>query len=380
MGLETSYGITAEDGTTLLTAEDGTTYILQDPGNLTAEDGTTLLTAEDGTTNLVNFALTNTLTADTATFSVGDVAITFTLGIVNGILAEDGVTYLTAEDGTTWLTGNAVATDYTLTTTTGSFILTGNDAAIGRTIRRVVLPENYTLSGFETGVLADYKMTAVTATFGLLGRPITMNYSGANRTMLMEQGAYTLTGYDAGIQKLGTVSLAKGTFTLTGNAIAFRAGHRLACDTGSFTLTGNDLRMRDPHLECSPATFELTGSSMAFLLTRVVTKTGGDDAPLPWEENYRQKRWDAERADRERLKAQLEGRDPDTETAGSAPAVEDEPAADRPVPSPPAPRPARPPLDINLEAFQAELAQRLAERQAALIAQRNAVALNLILF
>ncbi|HQR39319.1 MAG TPA: hypothetical protein PLF26_13080 [Blastocatellia bacterium] len=413
--METEWGLFNDTGDNLV-AEDGSTFLVSETFDLTAEDGSTLLTnatsdqlvnftivtaaytmtAAQGSYTLtgnaasLNWAATDSLlaegTLEALTNASGDFIIA-DLSTVDGALTDETVTYtLTDQAGVYILIGEAVTvpSTYTLYPETGYFTLTGNAAGLfaSRFIADLTTA-TYTFNDQSANLVATHPdLVATQASFTMTGFPATLQYSGAAVSMAAPAGFYTVTGSDARLLAGYRLTADTASFTVTGNDATLTANANvLTAETTSFAFTAYDVAFRHFRLTAETAYFEFTASNTPFPVERIRdnSKTGGDDAPMPWEENYRKKRWDAEKADRERLRAMLEGRDPDEETAGSAPAVEDEPAAAG-SPSPPAPRPARPPLDINLEAFQAELAQRMAQRQAQLLAQRNVIAAQLVLF
>jgi hypothetical protein len=59
-------------------------------------------------------------------------------------------------------------------------------------------------------------------------------------TLTAEQGAYSITGQDAGVGATRLLTSAQGSYSITGQDAGLNAGYTLACAQGSYSVTGQD--------------------------------------------------------------------------------------------------------------------------------------------
>ena len=81
-----------------------------------------------------------------------------------------------------------------------------------------------------------YTLIASTGTFVLTGQAAALL---AGRKLAAATGVFTLTGLAANLVKGRHLVAAPGSFVLTGNAAGLLAGRRLVAGTGVYVLTGN---------------------------------------------------------------------------------------------------------------------------------------------
>jgi hypothetical protein len=87
-------------------------------------------------------------------------------------------------------------------------------------------------------------------------------------SLVLDAGAFALTGGVLGMATGRKMSLAAGSFALTGNAVAMQAGRKLALVAGAFSLVGGDISMRAGRfVALEPGTFILTGADLDFVYT-----------------------------------------------------------------------------------------------------------------
>ncbi len=83
--------------------------------------------------------------------------------------------------------------------------------------------------------------------------------------LVMETGAFTLTGKDVSFLASRKIVCETGSFILTGIDTIFTYGKRIVCETGNFVLTGNDATFRVARkIVCEAGSFILTGKDVAF--------------------------------------------------------------------------------------------------------------------
>ena len=172
---------------------------------------------------------------------------------------------------------------YTLTTSTGSFVLTGNAAGLLAGRKLSAQAGAFVLTGNAAALVAARRLPAQTGAFVLTGN--SANFLLAH-LMSVQAGAFVLTGNAAALNAARVLQAQAGAFVLTGNAVNLRIGHYLSAQTAAFSLTGNAVLFRAARkLVTAAGSFALTGNPVALLLshrlsaqTGVFTYSGGDVA------------------------------------------------------------------------------------------------------
>ena len=135
--------------------------------------------------------------------------------------------------------------------TVGSFVLTGQAAALKMARKVIVAAGSYALSG-QAATLR------------------------ATRTMTASAGAYTFTGVDASLVRALVVQAAAGSFALAGQDAGLQYARRMAASAGSFDLAGIDVNLiRGRALVATVGTFALTGQDASLLTARRLVASAG---------------------------------------------------------------------------------------------------------
>lgn len=381
----------------LLTADDGTTYLLQPPYDLTADNGDLLTNA--GGDQLVTYSGSYVVLADANSYTLTGRAAGLNVSIADGLITDGGLfltndagdylipdaidgsltddqgVFLTADNGDQLLADQISGQDYTFYPDTGVFTVTRYPALLyGRLIVRNVVVKEFTWAApYPAGLAAAHLFTADTASYALTGYQMTP--VAADSRMGADAAQFVVSGVETPLFATRLIVQASpATFDVTAYDVTWRAGHHMDAETVSFALAGSEGALRHYKLEAWKHAIEISSHGIAFLYRPILTKAGGDDAPTSVEEfteaeRARRRRWREEQDDRDRLRAQLEGRKPKTKRA--APPTEKPAPPVRPKKTPPAPAPQ---MDMALIAAEFERA-----RQAAIAAQ-NAIAAQLLLF
>lgn len=176
---------------------------------------------------------TLTLSANSGSFTLTAPEISFQVFEINNILTAESASFifignatiasglrLTADGGTFSLSVAPSLSDVQITASAASFTLTGFDAALSNSLRR---------------------LTAAVGTFTFLGNEVVLTETATptNPVIPAETGSFTLTGRDATLIRISqTLTAASGSFVLTGGSMV--AASSFAVETGTFTMTGKD--------------------------------------------------------------------------------------------------------------------------------------------
>lgn len=164
---------------------------------------------------------------------------------------------------------------YTLTSATGSFVLTGNASVFPRTRVMPAATGAYTLTGVAAGLKHGFPITASPASFSLTG---TDNILRQGYAMPATAASFTLTGIDVTLTPSGRILQADtASFVLTGNNAVLTHQYKMAASTGSFILTGIDVAFigSGKILACDTASYILTAPFAGLSTTGTVRPTGG---------------------------------------------------------------------------------------------------------
>jgi hypothetical protein len=193
---------------------------------------------------------------------------------------------ISAAQGSYALTGNAagLAVGRKVTAAQGSYVLSGQAAAL-RVARALALAQGaYAVTGQPTTLRIGHRLTAASGAYTLTGEDANLLYSGFNKLISAAQGAYVLTGQAAALRAARRLAMAQGAYALTGQAAVLRAGHRIIVVSGTFALSGQSATLRAGRkLGAVSGAYGLTGNpatlrygSVIRLATGVYVLTGFD--------------------------------------------------------------------------------------------------------
>jgi len=190
-----------------------------------------------------------------------------------------------------------VAGAYNLTVTPGSLALTGNDAALPRTIILVATTAALALTGSAVDFLRGFALAVTTAALTLTGtaanlvrglrlavNTLALSLSGnpvvllGGKTLSATSGALALTGNTAGFLRGVVLAATSGALALTGNAANLLRGTVLAATSGVLALTGTavDLVTSSARtLTVLTGELALTGNTANLLLNRLLIAAQG---------------------------------------------------------------------------------------------------------
>jgi hypothetical protein len=210
-------------------------------------------------------------------------------------------------------------TAYTLTADSGTFTLTGQDAALRSTRTISAAQGSYTLSGQDTGLLAARRLALTQASYTLSGQAATLTRGGltiqaavgrywlthpsvvrlengdplqledgsfvldenvpdvtftVQRRMTAAQATYTLAGQDATLRRGWRMTASHGAYTLAGQVALLRRGWTLTAVQATYTLAGQDAALRSTlRLAAEQGSYTLAGQSANLLTARLLTAT-----------------------------------------------------------------------------------------------------------
>lgn len=148
-----------------------------------------------------------------------------------------------------------------ITSGSGVYVLSGQDAALIRHALLAAAQGSYALTGEDVALSAA--MAAEQGSYALSGQA-----AGFLRDLVLSaaQGSYALAGQAAGLARALTMAAAQGAYSLSGQDVAFSSGARLAPGAGSYVVTGQDIAfVRALLLGAAQGSYALSGRSAGLL-------------------------------------------------------------------------------------------------------------------
>lgn len=138
-----------------------------------------------------------------------------------------------------------------LSTTSGSFLLSGINAALN----------------------ATRKVPPASGVFTLSGQPIQLRRA---MKIVAGSGSFTLTAQDSQIYKTFSMSASAGSFTLTGQTVIFICSHRIVTASGNFTLTGYSTALTaGKTIQAATGSFALAGQAAVLVVGKSLSAAAG---------------------------------------------------------------------------------------------------------
>lgn len=113
----------------------------------------------------------------------------------------------------------APTTDYSIVAASGSYTLTGTEAALKAALRIVAAAGSYAVTGTAAALSRGYGIVA-------------------------EVGSYAVTGTAAALTSARRIVAAAGSYALTGTAATLQRGYGILCAAGSYVVTGVNAVLR----------------------------------------------------------------------------------------------------------------------------------------
>jgi hypothetical protein len=157
--------------------------------------------------------------------------------------------------------GAATSQSYTLTASSGSLALTGENIVINKALSMALAKGLLSLTGGVLSTAALRKMAAAYGTFAETGEAISVT---ASRHMAVVFGAFTLAGEPAVTGRGRGMSISAGSFSYAGYQWAEQFQRRIAAVAGSFGLLSQSATLSHTRLMTAAATtFSWSGGVQA---------------------------------------------------------------------------------------------------------------------
>lgn len=253
-----------KSGASVVGAGNLSTSTIEDIIDQTRDDPPTI-----GAWELLSASSGFTLIADTGSFAL--------TGAQAALLAGR---MLAGGAGSFALTGAAAGllAGRNLSAETGAFSLAGSDASLTADRLLAAGGGSLALTGADAGLLAGRRIAANTGSFALSGADAGLTIA---RILAAASGGFTLTGADAALLRGFAMAAGTGSFVLTGADAGLVADRRISADTGAFTLTGADAGLivsGTITLNAETGAFTLTGADGGLLVGRVLRAEAGNFA------------------------------------------------------------------------------------------------------
>lgn len=120
----------------------------------------------------------------------------------------------------------------------GSYELTGFEVILlgGRDFS--LLAGSYTLTGSDIELSAAQRVQVQAGAYELEGFPVFLSYSGGEKTLVLDPGAYLLSGSPIDLRLSRRLELGLGAFALQGSPLRLAAARVLSLGEGSYELDG----------------------------------------------------------------------------------------------------------------------------------------------
>lgn len=96
----------------------------------------------------------------------------------------------------------------------------------------------------------------------------TADGGGGSESIVIDSGAYSLSGTDISLKASHKTQVDSGSYTLTGTATGLIAGYKAITESGTYTLTGSELQVRAAYNEIAQSgSYDLTGTDVTLVYT-----------------------------------------------------------------------------------------------------------------
>lgn len=191
-----------------------------------------------------------------------------------GLLAAPGAFALTGQDA-------ALRRSLLFSAAAGSFTLSGQDVDLLRVLD--VTAGSFAFTGQAAGLYRNAMLTADAGSFTMTGQDADLVPGGV---LDAAAGSFVLTGQDAALLRAYLVGAEAGVFTATGQAAGLLRALRLAADVGAFALTGQDasLTYDAGGFSCTMTAATISGVGVGYSDGTLATAGGSiDQEPVPGE-------------------------------------------------------------------------------------------------
>jgi len=167
---------------------------------------------------------------------------------------------------------------YTLTASSGSYVLSGQSVGLTAQRRLSLVQGAYTYSGQSVGLGISRRLTAVQGAYSLSGQ--TLNFK-RGLVLPLVRGLYSLSGQNLGVIRQLTLSLTNGSYVLSGQNLTFVyvpvVAYVIVCHQGAYTLTRQNLGLtKQSRLSFNQGSYSFSGKNLSFSVTRYLALTQGN--------------------------------------------------------------------------------------------------------
>lgn len=165
------------------------------------------------------------------------------------------------------------ATDYPITSTSGTYAITGTAAGlqVGRKVGATA--GAYSISGSAVGLKAGLKVTAASGSYAISGTSAGLI---AARKIAAVSGSYAVTGTAAGLRRGFTAVATSGAYSVTGTAVGLQPARKVVATSGAYAVTGSTAVLRAARtLATASGSYAITGSAAALRRGFAVGATSG---------------------------------------------------------------------------------------------------------
>lgn len=194
-----------------------------------------------------------------------------------------------------WMIGGGVAGAYSMPADSGSYALTGTDAALVRDYTVIAESGGYALTGQAANLLRDLITPADPGAYALTGQAANLirdlliaadaggyALTGQAANLLRDvitvadPGAYTLSGQAANLIRDLLVAADPGAYALTGQAANLLRDLRVAADAGAYAVNGQAANLvRDLLLAADPGAYTIVGTDANLTVSKVIAADAG---------------------------------------------------------------------------------------------------------
>lgn len=182
---------------------------------------------------------------------------------------------MTASSGAYALAGADIALNrgYYIAAESGSYSLAGSDVTLTRALVLAANSGAYSLTGTDVDLIRSLVIAANSGAYVLTGADVELTHEEAGAfTLEAEAGSYVITGSDAGLVRSLIVAADSGSYLLTGADVTLTytpAGEfTLTAESGSYVLTGADVALtRSLLMAAAAGAYSLVGADVTLTYT-----------------------------------------------------------------------------------------------------------------